>query len=44
MSRILTENGLRPQEIQVVQMQQPLTLSAVFPKIVEGENSLNVQI
>lgn len=44
MSRILTENGLRPQEVQVVQMQQPLTLSAVFPKIVEGENSLNVQI
>ena len=44
MNRILTENGLRPTGVQVVQMQQPLAISAVFPKIAEGENSLNVQI
>lgn len=44
MNRILTENGLHPTGVQVLQMQQPLTLSAVFPKIAEGENSLNVQI
>ncbi len=44
MNRILTENGLRPTGVQVLKMQQPLTISAVFPKIAEGENSLNVQI
>lgn len=44
MNRILTENGLKSKGVQVVKMQQPLTLSAVFPKIAEGENSLNVQI
>lgn len=44
MNRILTENGLKPQGVQVVKMQQPLAISAVFPKIAEGENSLNVQI
>lgn len=44
LSRILTENGLRPNGIQVVKMERPLTLSAVFPKIFEGENSVNVQI
>ena len=44
MNRILTENGLHPTGVQVLKMQQPLTISAVFPKIAEGENSLNVQI
>ncbi len=44
LSRILTENGLRPTGIQVVKMERPLTLSAVFPKIFEGENSVNVTI
>lgn len=43
-SRILTENGLRPTGIQVTKMERPLTLSAVFPKIFEGENSVNVTI
>ena len=44
LSRILTENGLRPTGIQVTKMERPLTLSAVFPKIFEGENSVNVTI
>lgn len=44
LSRILTENGLRPTGIQVVKMERPLTLSSVFPKIFEGENSVNVTI
>lgn len=44
MNRILTDNGLKPNGVQVVQMQQPVAISAVFPKIAEGENSLNVQI
>ena len=44
LSRILTENGLRPNGIQVTKMERPLTLSAVFPKIYEGENSVNVKI
>lgn len=44
LSRILTDNGLRPAGIQVTKMERPLTLSAVFPKIYEGENSVNVKI
>ncbi len=44
LSRILTDNGLRPTGIQVTKMERPLTLSAVFPKIYEGENSVNVKI
>lgn len=44
LGRIISENGLNPTGIQVVRMQQPLTLSAVFPKIFEGENSINVSI
>ena len=43
-NRILTDNGLRPAGIQVTKMERPLTLSAVFPKIYEGENSVNVKI
>lgn len=44
LSRILTENGLNPTGIQVTKMERPLTLSAVFPKIYQGENSINVKI
>lgn len=44
LGRIISENGLNPTGIQVVKMQQPLTISAVFPKIFEGENSINVSI
>ncbi|MDE7219901.1 MAG: hypothetical protein K2O45_09805 [Oscillospiraceae bacterium] len=42
MGRILSENGLKPNVIQVQAMDRPLDVSAVFPKIFEGENSINV--
>ena len=44
LSRILTENGLSAGAVQVQAMERPLTLSEVFPKIFEGENSINVKI
>ena len=43
LDRILTENGLTPGAIQVQASEQPLTISQVFPKIFEGENSINVK-
>ena len=42
MGRILSENGLKPVGVQVQAMERPLDVSAVFPKIFEGENSINV--
>lgn len=42
MSRILSENGLKPGAIQVQTMERPLDVSSVFPKIFEGENGINV--
>ena len=42
MTRILSENGLKPSGVQVQTMDRPLEISAVFPKIFEGENSINV--
>lgn len=42
MGRILTENGLKPVNVQVQAMEKPLDVSAVFPKIFEGANSINV--
>lgn len=42
LSRILSENGLKPAGVQVQTMEKPLEISAVFPKIFEGENSINV--
>ena len=44
LTRILTDNGLSANVIQVQQMARPLTISGVFPKIFEGENSINVKI
>ena len=44
MSRILTSNGLSPGAVQVRRMERPLTISGVFPRIFEGENSINVKI
>ena len=43
LSRILTENGLNAGTVQVQTADQPLTISQVFPKIFEGENSINVK-
>lgn len=42
MNRILSDNGLKPVNVQVQAMERPLDVSAVFPKIYEGENSIDV--
>ncbi len=44
LSRIFTENGLKPVNVSVQTMDRPLALSSVFPKIFEGENSVNVKV
>ena len=44
LTRILTDNGLSAGAVQVQQMDRPLTISGVFPRIFEGENSINVKI
>lgn len=44
LSRIITDNGLSAGAVQVQRMDRPLTISGVFPKIFEGENSINVKI
>ena len=44
LSRILTDNGLSAGAVQVQRMDRPLTISGVFPRIFEGENSINVKI
>ena len=43
LGRILTENGLDAGTVQVQTSDRPLTISQVFPKIFEGENSINVK-
>ena len=44
LSRILADNGLSAGAVQVQAMEKPLTISGVFPRIFEGENSINVKI
>ncbi|MCI9155657.1 MAG: hypothetical protein HFF44_01805 [Lawsonibacter sp.] len=44
LSQILTDNGLTAGAVQVQQMDRPLTISGVFPRIFEGENSINVKV
>ena len=44
LQRILTENGFSAGAVQVQRMERPLTISGVFPRIFEGENSINVKI
>jgi len=44
LSRIITDNGLKTGAVQVQKMDRPLTISGVFPRIFEGENSINVKI
>ena len=44
LSRILTDNGLSAGAVQVQRMDRPLTISGVFPRVFEGENSINVKI
>lgn len=44
LSRILSENGMSANTVQVQAMEKPLAISSVFPRIFEGENSVNVKI
>lgn len=44
LSRIITDNGLSAGAVQVQRMDRPLTISGVFPRVFEGENSINVKI
>lgn len=43
-AQILTRNDLVPKEISVQQMQQGVTLTEVFPKLLEGAGAVNVKI
>ncbi len=43
-SKILARNDLKPAGISVRKMDRPVTLTEVFPKIFEGENSVNVKV
>ena len=44
LGRILTENGLKTNRVQVQEMTKPLTISGVFPQIFEGESGVNVKV
>lgn len=44
LKRILEENGITAQQVTVQKMEKPLTISSVFPRIFEGENSVNVKV
>jgi hypothetical protein len=44
LSRILSENGMEAASVQVQTMEKPLSISSVFPRIFEGENSVNVKV
>ena len=44
LSGILTRNGFKTGTVTVRQMQRPLTLTEVFPKIFERRNSVNVKV
>ena len=41
---ILERNGLKAANVVVRQMQRPLTLTEVFPRIFERRNSVNVKV
>lgn len=43
LTRILSENGLSPNSVQVRLMDQPLPISAVFPKIFQGGSGIDVK-
>lgn len=44
MMDILRDNFLNPMDVQIGQMMTPLYLPHVFPKIYEGENSIDVKV
>ncbi len=41
---ILERNGLHPESVQVTEMRRPLTVSEVFPKILERMSGVNVKV
>ena len=43
LDRIFTENGMKTNSVEVRAMEKPLAISTVFPRIFEGENSINVK-
>lgn len=44
LTRILTENGLQPSSVQVARMEKPLSISAVFPTLFHGKESVDVKV
>ncbi|MBR3569387.1 MAG: hypothetical protein IKN96_01095 [Oscillibacter sp.] len=44
LGEILTRNGLRPEYVHVGEMRRPITISEVFPKILEGMTGINVRV
>lgn len=44
LTEILQRNGLVPAQVTVRRMEQPVTLTEVFPKIYERRNSINVKV
>ncbi len=44
LANILRDNGLNPMDVAVGKMITPLQLGQVFPKIYEGENSVDVKV
>ena len=44
LTRILTENGLQAHSVRVKKMERPFVISEVFPKIFQGEDSVNVKV
>ena len=43
LTRILSENGMSPNSVQVGLMERPLTISSVFPKIFQGGTGIDVK-
>ena len=43
LTTILTRNGLRPEEINVMEMKRPMTISEAFPKVLRGMSGVNVR-
>lgn len=43
LGQILSRNGLRPESVHVAEMRRPITISEVFPKILESMTGINVR-
>lgn len=44
LGRILTDHGLQARSVQVTQMDRPLSVTEVFPKLFDGKDSVNVKV